>query len=75
MEKFNDSSGDEEDYFFELRNFELKFFAGPHLRRFAYLSEELNLLDEQRYSAFCINLSRLLTHSRNFITNFFNDLR
>ena len=28
MEKFNDSSGDEEDYSFELRNFELKFFAG-----------------------------------------------
>ena len=29
MEKFNASSGDEEDYPFELRNFELKFFAGP----------------------------------------------
>ena len=28
MENFNASSGDEEDYSFELRNFELKFFAG-----------------------------------------------
>ena len=29
MEKFNASCGDEEDYSFELRNFELKFFVGP----------------------------------------------
>ena len=29
MEKFNDSSGEEEGYSFELRNFEPKFFAGP----------------------------------------------
>ena len=35
MEKFNDFSGDEEDYFNELRNFELKFLPGLHLRRFA----------------------------------------
>ena len=42
MEKFNDSSGDEEDYFNELRNFELKFLSGFHLRGFANLSEELN---------------------------------
>ena len=34
MEKFNDSSGDEEDYFNEL-NFELKFLPGLHLRRLA----------------------------------------
>ena len=27
MEKFNDSSRDEEDYSFELQNFELKLFA------------------------------------------------
>ena len=29
MEEFNASSGDEEDYSFELQNFEFKFFAGP----------------------------------------------
>ena len=51
MEKFNDSSGDEEDYFNELRNFELKFSPGFHLRRFANLSEELNQLVEQSHSA------------------------
>ena len=34
MEKFDDSSGDE-NYFNELRNFELKVLPGPHLRRFA----------------------------------------
>ena len=28
MEKVNDSSGDEEDYFYELRNFEFKFLPG-----------------------------------------------
>ena len=27
--KFNNSSGDEEDYFSDLRNFERKSFAGP----------------------------------------------
>ena len=46
MEKFKDCSGDKEDYSFELRNFELKFFAGPP----ANLSEELNQLVEQRHS-------------------------
>ena len=35
MEKVNDSSGDEEDYFNELRNFEFKFLLDLHLRRFA----------------------------------------
>ena len=35
MEKFDDSSGDEENYFNELRNFELKVLSGLHLRRFA----------------------------------------
>ena len=35
MEKFDDSSGDEENYFNELRNFELKVLPGPHLRGFA----------------------------------------
>ena len=35
MEKFDDSSGDEENYFNELRNFEPKVLPGLHLRRFA----------------------------------------
>ena len=37
MEKFDDSSGDEENYFNELRNFELKVLPDlhPDLRRFA----------------------------------------
>ena len=35
MEKFDDSSGDEESHFNELRNFELKVLPGLHLRRFA----------------------------------------
>ena len=34
MEKFDDSSGDE-NYFNELRNFELKVLPGLRLRRFA----------------------------------------
>ena len=41
----------EEDYFNELRNFELKFLPGFNLRRFGNLSEELNQLVEQRHSA------------------------
>ena len=45
------SSGDEEDYSFELRNFELKFLPSLQLRRFANLSEELNQLIKQRHSA------------------------
>ena len=47
MEKFNASCGDEEDYSFELRNFELQFFVRPP----ADVSEELNQLVEQRHSA------------------------
>ena len=38
MEKFDDSSGDEENYFNELRNFLTQGFAGSprlHLRRLA----------------------------------------
>ena len=35
MEKFDDSTGDEENYFNGLRNFELKVLPGLHLRRFA----------------------------------------
>ena len=35
MEKFDDSSGDEENYFNELRNFELRVLPGLRLRRFA----------------------------------------
>ena len=34
MEKFDDSYGDEENYFNELRSFELKVLPGLHLRRF-----------------------------------------
>ena len=89
MEKFNDSSGDEEDYSCELRHFELhvQFFARPHyLRRFANLSEqELNQLVEQSHSALgngpnnnklvCINLSRLVMHNGNFKENFSAMLR
>ena len=51
MDKINNSSGDKEDYFNKLRNFELKFLLGFHLRRFANLSKELNQLVEQRHSA------------------------
>jgi len=36
MEKSNNSSGDEEDNFCELPNFELKFFAGLHVRDLLY---------------------------------------
>jgi len=51
MERFNHSSGNEEDYSCELRNFELKFIDGPPPKRFANLSEkELNQLVEQRHS-------------------------
>ena len=49
MEKFNDFSGDEEDYFNELQNFELKFLPGLHLGDL--LSKELNQPVEQRLSA------------------------
>ena len=35
MEKFDGSSGDEKNYFNELRNFELEVLPGLHLRRFA----------------------------------------
>ena len=51
MKKINASSGDEEDYSFELRNFQLKFLPGFQLTRFGNLSEELNQLVEQRHSA------------------------
>jgi len=52
MENSNNSSGDEEDHFCELRNFELKSFAGPPPKRFANLSEqELNQLVGQRHTA------------------------
>ena len=51
MEKFNTFCGDQEDYSFERRNFELKFFAGLQLTRFGNLSEELNQLVEQRHLA------------------------
>jgi len=37
--KSHNSSGYEDDYFCELPNFELKFFAGPSPRRFTNLSE------------------------------------
>ena len=49
MEKFDDSSGDEENYFNELRNIELKVLPG--LRLGNLLSEKLNQLVEQRHSA------------------------
>ena len=32
MENSNNSSGDEEDNFYDVPNFQLKFFAGPHMR-------------------------------------------
>ena len=41
MEKFDDSSGAEENYFDELRNFELKVLPGLRLRRFAKREVEL----------------------------------
>ena len=46
MEKFNGASGDEEDYTFELQNFELKFFGGLHL-----FKRGVEWLVEQRHSA------------------------
>ena len=45
MEKFDDSSGDEENYFNELRNFDRASTSGD------LLSEKLNQLVEQRHSA------------------------
>jgi len=61
MEKSHDISGDEKDYSCELRNFELKFFAGSPPERFADLSEQ---------ELVCINLSKLVMHSGNFRENF-----
>lgn len=62
--------------------FSSSFLPGLHLRRFAYLSEELNLLVEQKHMTLgdgqnnnklvCINFSRLVMHSRNFRENFFS---
>jgi len=40
MEKFNNYSGDGEDYSCELRNSELKFFAGALPKRFANLASK-----------------------------------
>ena len=37
MEKFNDYAEDEEDYSNEQRNFEIKFFAGPPLKKISNL--------------------------------------
>ena len=53
MERFNHSSGYEEDYSCTLRNFELKFFDGPPPRDLlASLSEkELNQPVKQKHSA------------------------
>jgi len=84
MEKWNNSSGHEEDYSCEPPNlnFQLRFLAGPPPKRFDHLSEqELNQLVEQRHSVLgdsppknnklvCINPSRLVMHSGNFRENF-----
>ena len=82
MGRFNRSSGYEEDYSCELRNFELEFFDGPPPKRFANSSEkELNQLAEQRHSALgdgpkkpnklvCINFSRSVMHRGNLRENF-----
>ena len=52
MQKFNSFSGYEEEYYCELRNSDLTFFAGPPLKSVAKLSEqEFNQLVEQRRSA------------------------
>ena len=49
MEKFDDSSGDEENYFNELRNFSSRFCRAS--TRGDLLNEKLNQLVEQRHSA------------------------
>ena len=49
MEKFDDSSGDEENYFNELRNFSTRFCRASTWGDL--LSEKLDQLVEQRHSA------------------------
>ena len=82
MEKFDDSSGDEENYFNELRNFELKVLPGLHLRRFAKREVESacwtkalgTRIRTKTTTNWCTSPSRLTMHSRNFRKNFFSDL-
>ena len=78
MEKSSNSSGDEEDNFCELPNFELKFFARPPRKRFSELSEqEMSQLveqtlgeDQENIKLVFINLSRLVMQSDSFRENF-----
>ena len=78
MEKFDDSSGDEESHFNELRILSSRFCRASTWGDL--LSEKLNQLVEQRHSALgynklvCTSHSRLAMHSGNFRKNYFSDL-
>ena len=64
-------SGHEEDYFFELRNLELKFFS-----RISWLNKGTrhSETDQNKNKMVCIIPSRSVMNSGNFRNNFLSDL-